>query len=60
MDKLAARAQTFLSRFRRSDGQTMAEYAVILGVITGVILLALVLLSGNIGSVLNRVADLIK
>jgi Flp pilus assembly pilin Flp len=59
MDKLATAAQTFFLRIRRAEGQTMAEYAVILSVITGAVLLALGLLSGNIGAVLNRIADLI-
>jgi Flp pilus assembly pilin Flp len=45
---------------RTQEGQTMAEYAVILAVITAAVLLALGLLSGNIGTVLNRVADLIN
>ena len=47
-----------LSRIaRREDGQTMAEYAVILTVIAVAVLVALGLLSGNISSVLNSVAD---
>jgi len=59
MLKLAAHAQTFLGRFDREDGQTMAEYAVILSVITVVVLLALALLSGNISNVINRVAAIV-
>ena len=45
---------------RREEGQTMAEYGVILAVITAVIISALVLLSGRIGTVLNRVASAIQ
>jgi Flp pilus assembly pilin Flp len=45
---------------RREEGQTMAEYGVILAVITALIIAALVLLSTNIESVLTRVADAIK
>ena len=45
---------------RREEGQTMAEYGVILAVITATIIAALVLLSGNIESVLERVANAIK
>ena len=45
---------------RREEGQTMAEYGVILAVITATIIAALVLLSGNIESVLERVASAIK
>jgi Flp pilus assembly pilin Flp len=58
--KLAAYVQTFLGRFDREEGQTMAEYAVILSVITAVVLVALTLLSGNISNVINRIADAIK
>ena len=61
MLKFTAYAQTLATRAAtRQEGQTMAEYAVILTVITAVVLLALTLLSGNIGNVINRVADAIK
>jgi Flp pilus assembly pilin Flp len=46
--------------FRRQDGQTMAEYAVILAVISVAVVGALVLLSGNISNVINRIADAIS
>jgi Flp pilus assembly pilin Flp len=58
--KLAACVQTFLCRFDREEGQTMAEYAVILSVITAAVLLVLGVLSGNISTVLNRIADAIN
>jgi pilus assembly protein Flp/PilA len=59
--KLAAYVHGFiLDRFDREEGQTMAEYAVILSVITVVVLGALTLLSGNVGNVINRIADAIK
>jgi Flp pilus assembly pilin Flp len=59
--KLAAYVQTLLGRFDRDEeGQTMAEYAVILSVITVAVLAALLLLSGNVGTVINRIADAIK
>ena len=45
---------------RREEGQTMAEYGVILAVITAAIITALVVLSGNIASVLGRVASAIS
>jgi Flp pilus assembly pilin Flp len=54
---LAGRVESFR---KREEGQTMAEYAVILAVITAAIIATLVLLSGNIDTVLNRVADAIK
>jgi Flp pilus assembly pilin Flp len=59
MAQLAAAAKRFVHRPYRDNGQTMAEYAVILTVITGGILAAIVLLSGNIGTVITRVAGLI-
>jgi Flp pilus assembly pilin Flp len=58
--KLAAYVQSLLGRFEREEGQTMAEYAVILSVITVAVLAALLLLSGNVGNVINRIADAIK
>lgn len=42
-------------RWNRDEGQTMSEYAVILGVITPAIVLAIALLSGDVGSMLDRV-----
>jgi Flp pilus assembly pilin Flp len=60
MAQLAAAAKRFVHRLYRDNGQTMAEYAVILTVITGGILAAILLLSGNIGTVIGRVADLIN
>jgi Flp pilus assembly pilin Flp len=54
--------QLFVTRnlFRREDGQTMAEYAVILAVISGLVILALGLLSGNIQHEIERIADAIS
>jgi Flp pilus assembly pilin Flp len=45
--------------FRRQEGQTMAEYAVILSVISILVVGALFLLSGNIKHVIERIADAI-
>ena len=59
MLKLAAYVQTLFGRLDREEGQTMAEYAVILTVIAVAVLVALGLLSGNITKVLNSVADAI-
>jgi Flp pilus assembly pilin Flp len=42
--------------FKREEGQTMAEYGVVLAVITIAVFGALALLSGNIVSAINRVA----
>lgn len=61
MLKLSAWVHSFApTSLRREEGQTMAEYGVILAVITAAIIAALVLLSGNIGNVLNRVANAIQ
>jgi Flp pilus assembly pilin Flp len=48
-----------LSLFKRSDGQTMSEYAVILGVITPAIVATILLLSGGIGAALDSVTAII-
>jgi Flp pilus assembly pilin Flp len=42
-------------KFRREDGQTMSEYAVILGVITPAIIVALGLLSEGVQARLETV-----
>lgn len=44
--------------FGNSEGQTMAEYAVILGVITPAILIGIALLAGNVTSAIGAVAAL--
>jgi Flp pilus assembly pilin Flp len=48
-----------LRRIRREDGQTMAEYGVVLAVITAAALASLTLLSTNVGAALTRVAGLV-
>jgi Flp pilus assembly pilin Flp len=45
--------------FKREEGQTMAEYGVVLAVITIAVFGALALLSGNIVAALTRVAGYI-
>ena len=45
--------------FKREEGQTMAEYGVVLAVITIAVFGALALLSGNIVNAINRVAGYI-
>lgn len=44
---------------KREDGQTMAEYGVVLAVITLGILVALTALSGGISSALNSVTAIL-
>jgi Flp pilus assembly pilin Flp len=48
-----------LHRVRHEEGQTMAEYGVVLAVITALVFGALALLSGNIISSITRVAGYI-
>jgi Flp pilus assembly pilin Flp len=45
-------------RWDRDEGQTMSEYAVILGVITPAIVLVIALLSGDVGGILDEVRAL--
>jgi Flp pilus assembly pilin Flp len=48
-----------IRQLRRQDGQTMAEYAVTLGVITASAIAAFTLLSANVGGALMSVAELV-
>jgi len=48
-----------IRQIRREEGQTMAEYGVVLAVIMVMCLSALTLLSGNVTSALVRVAGLV-
>jgi Flp pilus assembly pilin Flp len=45
----------FRARFGVEEGQTMAEYGVVLAVITGLIVVALLALSGAISAALDTV-----
>jgi Flp pilus assembly pilin Flp len=45
----------FRARFGVEDGQTMAEYGVVLAVITALVVVALLALSGAIANALNTV-----
>ena len=47
------------ARVAREAGQTMAEYAVVLAVITLLVLGALTLLSGGISNALNKITAII-
>jgi Flp pilus assembly pilin Flp len=47
--------QQFISHLRDENGQTMAEYAVVLGVITIAVVVTLGLLAGAISSTLSNV-----
>lgn len=41
--------------YGEEEGQTMAEYAVVLAVITVIVIVALTALSGGIGAALDRI-----
>ena len=44
---------------RREEGQTMAEYGVVLAVITLAVIAAITLLAGNVSNALNSVANIL-
>jgi Flp pilus assembly pilin Flp len=46
-----------LNLWRREDGQTMAEYGVILAVITPAIVAAIALMSGSLASTIAEIAS---
>jgi Flp pilus assembly pilin Flp len=65
LNKLFAYAQalaveTLDSLRSREEGQTMAEYAVVLAVVTALVIGAITLLSGNVQNAITNVANLIK
>ncbi len=47
------------SRFRRDNAQTMAEYAVVLGVIVPAIIIAYTLLSDRVAALIDSVRSLL-
>lgn len=53
MNRIISRAKSFL---RRSEGQTMPEYAVVLAVVASASALLLAELGGRVIAVLNEVA----
>lgn len=62
MLKLFTFAQAFATEkfYRgREEGQTMAEYAVVLAVVTALVIGAITLLSGNIDTAIRGVAGLL-
>ena len=65
MLKLFALAQLFAadateSLKKREDGQTMAEYGVVLAVITLVVVLAITTLSGRISDAIDAVSGILQ
>ena len=59
MLKLFTLAQSYAASLRREEGQTMAEYGVVLAVITLLIVGTLGVLSGAINGALQAVADVL-
>jgi pilus assembly protein Flp/PilA len=64
LELLLAHEGVFMPRFilrtvAEENGQTMAEYGVVLALITLAVLAGLTLLSGNISSALESVANLL-
>ena len=51
--------QIWIARARREEGQTMAEYAVVLAVVTLLVIGAITLLSTNIGDEIKKVAGIL-
>jgi pilus assembly protein Flp/PilA len=56
-DSQMALIETVVSRLRRTEGQGLAEYALILALIAIVVIAALSLLGGSINSALNTVGN---
>jgi Flp pilus assembly pilin Flp len=51
--------QNWSQRLRGADGQTMAEYAVILAVIAIGVIVAITALSGGIGTAIDKVTEIL-
>ena len=60
MLKLFVSLQNRLADLRNEEGQTMAEYGVVLAVITLVIVATLLLLSGAINTALSKVITVLS
>lgn len=59
MQRIFAWAQSHFAALRAEEGQTMAEYAVILALITAAVVFTIQLLGGNILAVFTEVKDYI-
>lgn len=59
MLKLYTFRQTQVARLRPDEGQTMAEYSVVLAVVTLLVIGSITLLSKNIGSEITKVAGIL-
>jgi Flp pilus assembly pilin Flp len=59
VNELPGLTRSAVNAVRREDGQTMAEYGVVLGVITLAIITAIAALSGAIEGAYNAVAAIL-
>lgn len=50
----------FLPHLTREDGQTMAEYGVVMSVVSALVFAALMLLSDNIIALLTRIGGILS
>ena len=50
---------SFVQTLEREEGQTMAEYGVVLAVITLAVIAAITLLGGNVSNAISNVANLL-
>jgi Flp pilus assembly pilin Flp len=57
--RLVASIQASFATLERDDGQTMAEYGVVLAVIVLACIAAITLLSGNVRTALTSVANIL-
>ena len=61
MTALVVRVQNLIASLRdREEGQTMAEYAVVLGVISASVIVAFTALSGGVRNAIDNAATIIK
>jgi Flp pilus assembly pilin Flp len=60
MLQLFVSIQNRLAGLRREEGQTMAEYGVVLAVIAVIVVVALLALSGAITTAINKVTLVLK
>jgi pilus assembly protein Flp/PilA len=60
MTQLYVQLSNLAARLRKEEGQTMAEYGVILAVITVGIVIALTALSGGIETAIDKVVATLK
>lgn len=60
VNEVSKRYHQLVALRKREEGQTMAEYGVVLAVITIAVFGALTLLSGNITNAISRVAGFIS